>query len=190
MKNEAKFLLITITMIVIAFVIFYCLKLINLHYNVSNVSNSVENICYTQKLVTVHGNSLSPLINDSEKVLLLEGYYNCNDINRNDIIAFKLKTKPKPFVKVVKGLPNDTLEFKGNYAYINGKLLVNSEGKPYIFSERAKRILSIPLINNKIPDNMYLVLGNKIREEDSFDSRYFGYISKEQIIGKVVKISK
>ncbi len=177
----------TIVVSVIVSTTFCCLRLVNLH---NNVSNSIENICYTQKLVTVHGNSLSPLINDSEKVLLLEGYYNCNDINRNDIIAFKLKTKPKPFVKVVKGLPNDTLEFKGNYAYINGKLLVNSEGKPYIFSERAKRILSIPLINNKIPDNMYLVLGNKIREEDSFDSRYFGYISKEQIIGKVVKISK
>jgi len=64
-------------------------------------------------------------------------------------------------------------------SYLNPKLsLFSSE------------ILSITLINNKIPDNMYLVLGNKIREEDSFDSRYFGYISKEQIIGKVVKISK
>jgi signal peptidase I len=114
-------------------------------------------------------------------------YYDCHNINRNDIIAFKLKTKSKPFIKIVKGLPNDTLEFKGKYAYINGKLLVNSQGKPYIFSERAKKILSAPLINHKIPNNMYLVLGDKIYEKDSFDSRSFGYISEDQIIGKIVK---
>ena len=182
MKRKTT-LLIAIS--IVALIIFYYLKLNNSYYN---LSNSTENVCYTSKLSTVHGNSLSPLINDSEKVLLLEGYYNCHNISRNDIVAFKLKTKPQPFVKIVKGLPNDTLEFRGSYAYINGKLLVNSEGKPYIFSERARRILSIPLINNKILDGTYLVLGNKIREEESFDSRYFGYISKDQIVGKVVKI--
>ena len=64
---------------------------------------------------------------------------------------------------------------------------MNSQGKPYIFSERAKKILSAPLINHKIPNNMYLVLGDKIYEKDSFDSRSFGYISEDQIIGKIVK---
>ena len=143
--------------------------------------------CYSERIVTIHGNSLFPILNDSQKAILLEGYYKCNNISRNDIVAVKFKTTNKTFVKIVKALPGDLLEFRGSYAYVDGELLVNSQGEPYVFSERARKVLTIPLINGRVPENMYLVLGNRISEVLSFDSRYFGYVSREQIIGKVVK---
>jgi len=150
----------------------------------------MSNSCYIKRTIaTVYGDSLSPLINNSEKVILLVNYYSCHKIKRNDIVAFKLKTAAYPFIKIIKGLPGDILKFNGSYAYINGKLLVNSQGKPYTFSKRSEIILSIPLIDHKIPNNMYLVLGDRINESLSFDSRAFGYVEKNQIIGKVEILS-
>ena len=97
---------------------------------------------------------------------------------------FKFKTRKELFVKKLVGMPGDVIEFNGNYLKLNNKILKNSKGEPYIFSERSKRILSIPLKNGKIPENMYLVLGEEAKS--SFDSREFGYLSKEHILGKVV----
>jgi len=64
--------------------------------------------------------------------------------------------------------------------------VLNSEGKKYKLNSVQQKILSIPLVDNQIPRNGYLVLGDDI-ESSTFDSRQFGYINKGQIIGKVNK---
>jgi len=64
--------------------------------------------------------------------------------------------------------------------------VLNSEGKKYKLNSVQQKILSIPLVDNQIPRNGYLVLGDDI-DSKTFDSRQFGYINKDQVIGKVNK---
>ncbi|MCS7093758.1 MAG: S26 family signal peptidase [Candidatus Aenigmarchaeota archaeon] len=45
-----------------------------------------------------------------------------------------------------------------------------------------------PLEDGRIPNDKLLVLGEDVR--DSFDSRFFGYISKDRLIGKIIPMEK
>jgi signal peptidase I len=83
-------------------------------------------------------------------------------------------------------MPNDTLEFEEGYMKINGEYVLNSEWSKYKLNSSQQKILSIPLVDNQIPRNGYLVLGDNV-SNGTFDSRQFGYINKDQIIGKVNK---
>ena len=104
------------------------------------------------------------------------------------MVIFRFKTRKELFVKKLVGLPGDRIEFEGNYLRLNGRILKNSEGEPYLFSERSKRILKAPLEGGRIPEGKFLVLSEKVFPTD-FDSRQFGYLEKEHILRKV-KIDK
>lgn len=71
------------------------------------------------------------------------------------------------------------------YVKINNEVLKNSIGQVYQFDERARRILEIPFQDSEILQGRYFVLGEKV-SLSNFDSRTFGYIEKEHIIGKVL----
>ncbi len=147
---------------------------------------SINMSCVTAEEHRVRGTSLQPVLMNGQEVVLLRGYYDCNPVRRGDIVAIKFKTRTEIFVKRIVGLPGDEVRFEGVHLFLNGNLLRNSNNQPYVFSERAKKILSIPLQNGKIPANSFLVLGEEVNEEDSFDSRFFGYISRGHIVGKVL----
>ena len=144
--------------------------------------------CVETRDFTIRGTSLDPLIKDGSMVKGLLGYYQCNPLKRGDLVIFRFKTRKELFVKKLVGLPGDRIEFYGSYLRLNGKILKNSEGKPYLLSERSKRILKAPLEGGRIPEGKFLVLSEKAFPTD-FDSRQFGYLEKEHILGKV-KIDK
>jgi conjugative transfer signal peptidase TraF len=81
-----------------------------------------------------------------------------------------------PLMKEVFGLPGDTILFKKNEIFINGNLFGlrerydrNNEELPWIYEG--------PVI---LKQTQYFVGSHKVR---SFDSRYFGPIDKDQMIG-------
>ena len=75
------------------------------------------------------------------------------------------------------GLPGETIEIKNGKIYINNSPIVED----YIF-ELPKYRTKL----DKIPKGNYYVLGDN--RNDSYGSQYWGYVPKELIIGKVVKI--
>lgn len=84
----------------------------------------------------------------------------------------------KPYIKRVIGLPGESIAFHDGYVYINGQKL----NEPYIggaitFCD-GRKWCSI----DHIPDGMVYVLGDNRR--DSEDSRYFGPVSIDALIGK------
>ena len=189
MKNLGKtfFLLGSIISIALASLWFFGFKSPPVDHTANhNLANQINLSCIEVEKHRVKGNSLEPLVPSGAEVYVLRNYYSCNPLKRGDIVVFKFKTRKELFVKKLVGMPGDVIEFEGNHLRLNNKILKNSRGEPYIFSERSKRILSIPLKNGKIPENMYLVLGEETK--NSFDSREFGYLSKEHILGKVVLI--
>lgn len=143
--------------------------------------------CYKVFLKTIRGNSMFPLLQNGERVKVLYGYYDCYPLLRNDLVVISFKTQPSNFyVKRVVGLPNDKVEIKDEYIYLNNNLLTNSRGEPYIVKGKGVNLLLKPLTNNIIPQGYYLVLSEEVNSL-AFDSRYFGYIEKTHIKGKVIK---
>ena len=111
-------------------------------------------------------------------------------IKRGDIVAFKSPENPKiPFIKRVIGLPGDTLEIRDKIVFINGRRLE----EPYKFLldpnvyERGSGIPQDYLVRDNygpvtIPSDSYFMMGDN--RDNSNDSRYWGFVKAQYIIGK------
>lgn len=157
-----------------------------LFFNSREEQSISNNLCYTESSRTIKGTSMLPFFVNNEEVKALINYYDCNTISRNDIVFFSFKTREGEYIKFIKALPGDKITFNSNYLLINNEYALNSEGDKYKLTSNQIKLLSIPLISNILPKNSYLVLGDNTSSQ-VFDSRQFGYISIEQIQGRVVK---
>lgn len=147
----------------------------------------------TKEKMTVEGGSLEPLIKNGEVVTVLRGYYVCHEVLRNDIVVYQYSGRTNPLVKVVKAIPGDAFSIvsgdKGGewYILVNSEVLKNSSGNPYILNSYAKDLLTLyeKDYGGFVPSTSYLILGELSPTEGSLDSRRFGLIGKNDLIGKV-----
>jgi len=139
----------------------------------------------------VRGDSLSPLIKAGDTVQVLFDYYKCNDVKRDDIVLYSYAGNKEPLIKIIKGMPGDKFKLQqaegGWHILINGEILRNSEGIPYLISGKRYEMLSLYEKDYKgeIPAGAYLLLGNIF--SGTLDSTRFGLISKRDILGKIEK---
>jgi signal peptidase I len=107
------------------------------------------------------------------------------------LIVYSYGGNENLLIKIVKGLPGDKFSLQktegGWHILINGKVLKNSENKPYLLDERSYRMLSLYERDYKgvIPENAYLILGNLV--SGTLDSTSFGLVGKQDILGKAIK---
>ena len=130
----------------------------------------------------VKGASMEPNFFDHEYLIINEIGYRFNSPERGDIVVFKYPRDPSQyFIKRIIGLPNETLEIKdGKITVFNGD---NRDGlllKENYLEEDVKtfgdRTISLGV-------EEYFIMGdNRLA---SFDSRSFGPIKRESIVGKV-----
>jgi signal peptidase I len=128
-------------------------------------------------------------------------------LQRGDIIVFKWPYQDHPhFVKRVIGLPGDHLKLVERKVYINGKLLF----EPYVVHDPtadydplnysfppAGNTLFYPRLEPKwahelrshvqgdelvVPENCYFAMGDN--RDKSSDSRYWGFVDREAIMGR------
>ncbi|MEW5975108.1 MAG: signal peptidase I [Acidobacteriota bacterium] len=112
------------------------------------------------------------------------------EINRGDIVAFKSPENPRiPFIKRAVGLPGETIEIVDKVVFINGKPL----DEPYKFFqddtiyEKGSGIPREYVVRDNfgpltIPSNSYFMMGDN--RDNSNDSRYWGVVSGDNVIGK------
>ncbi|MGH9627733.1 MAG: signal peptidase I [Bryobacteraceae bacterium] len=125
-----------------------------------------------------------------------------NEIERGDIIVFRYPVDIRQtFVKRVIGLPGDHLRIQEKQVYINGKPLDepykfhktdytdayrdNFPGQPYMhLGEEALEMLQNHVQDGAVvvPPNSYFAMGDN--RDNSLDSRYWGFVPRENIIGK------
>lgn len=101
---------------------------------------------------------------------------------RQQIIVFRapLPQEGNPdFIKRVIGLPGDTLEIRAGVVYINGKPLA----EPYREDPPNPNEFRGPW---HVPAGEYFMMGDN--RENSYDSRYWGFVPRANIIGTPVMI--
>ena len=121
--------------------------------------------------IRVDGPSMNNTLSNND-LLFLKKYE--HDYERYNIIVFKFG-KDK-LIKRVIGLQGEEIEIKNNLVYINGEVIE----EPYLDEENLDSNSS-DMEKITVPAGTYFVMGDNRRE--SFDSRYFGPISKNQIFG-------
>ncbi|MCK4835495.1 MAG: signal peptidase I [Candidatus Aminicenantes bacterium] len=138
-------------------------------------------INYIASALKIEGSSMNPVLRDQERVIILKSPVNKNHIHRFDIIVFSTSREPhKKLIKRVIGLPGEHIEIKQGKVYVNNKILNQTFLSPA--DSTAYAMISMKPV--KIPENHYFVIGDNRRI--SKDSRTFGLIPRDRIIGKAI----
>ena len=141
--------------------------------------------------------------NWSDKTMLSRLSYRSSDPHRGDIVVFEIVStplypQPVSVCRRVVGLPGETVDICPPYILINGKKLLDppifakislsEEGySGYVTAKEAKyeenEEIVLPITLG--PDEYFVLSDNSV---ESLDSRHFGPIPREAIVGKVMRI--
>ena len=135
------------------------------------------------------------------------------EVKRGDIIVFRYPVNiDENYVKRVMGVPGDHIRLENKEVFLNGHKLVEPyirHIRPYVLPyadnfpsvqpgpqnnndprqiDRAQGMFDNNVVNGElvVPDGFYFAMGDN--RDDSADSRYWGLVPRENIIGKPLLI--
>ncbi|MBA4535710.1 signal peptidase I [Bacillus aquiflavi] len=135
----------------------------------------------------VNGESMMPTLEEGNKLIVNKISTQIGKLNRFDVIVFHA-TEEEDYVKRIIGLPGDSVEYRNDQLYINGK----KYDEPYLDHYKRENqegyltenfFLKEITGKNTVPGDMLFVLGDN--RKGSWDSRDFGFIKIDQVVGKV-----
>ncbi|MFY0685020.1 MAG: signal peptidase I [Balneola sp.] len=158
--------------------------------------------------------SMEEVIMSGKTVLTIRGF-EWSSFKKEDIVAFEINHSPVTFVKRIVAIPRDTLWIERDFLLVNGieiphdpifEMMVTESNKAdsvdlysalnyrkYILksSKLSDTALATRITFSKeeilvVPDNHYFMVGDNYYE--SMDSRFWGFIPKENIKGRVVLV--
>lgn len=128
--------------------------------------------------IVVAGQSMTPLLNSDDVVLMNKLIYDFKKPERLDVVVFQREDK-KTNVKRVIGIPGDVIHIQGGYVYVNGERLRADNGLDQV---SLAGLAEKPI---QLGEGEYFLLGDN--RDSSEDSRFVnvGNVKEEQILGKV-----
>ncbi|MFD2532441.1 signal peptidase I [Gracilimonas halophila] len=159
----------------------------------------------------VQGNSMFDTIHQGDIILIWKKFKSKNVFKRNDIVLFyyEINDEVIPYVKRITAIPNDIIKINsdklvideqsyphdGLYYLISGD--TKTKGREYLtylmdqsfecveeHNFKIKTISSSTIFS--IPNRCYFLIGDNPHE--SMDSRFFGFIHEDHIVGKVIAV--
>lgn len=127
---------------------------------------------------TVNDHNMEPGLHSGQFVLVNRLVYLFHSPERGDVIVFQEPDNPgTDLIKRIIGLPGDTVKWDGTNVWVDGAKL----NEPYITKAsnyNANTVMPGP--------NQYFVMGDN--RPNSKDSRSFGVVPKDYIVGKAVLV--
>jgi len=129
----------------------------------------------------VKGASMEPTFMEKEYLIIDELSYRFREPQRGEVIVFRYPENPKEyFLKRIIGLPGETVKVSGGKVYVHNKARpegweINEAYLPKNISTEGDRVV---VLN----DNQYFVMGDN--RPNSFDSRRFGPVDRNLIVGR------
>ncbi|MEM7126955.1 MAG: signal peptidase I [Chloroflexota bacterium] len=129
---------------------------------------------FLAQATVVYGRSMEPNLSEYQRLIIDKLSYRFRVPQRNDIVVLNIPTMNEMLVKRIIGLPGETVEIHSGIVYINGLKL--DEGFRHNLSDYDTSPITLGPLS-------YFVLGDN--RTNSNDSRVFGSIKREHIIGRV-----
>jgi len=99
------------------------------------------------------------------------------DPQRQQVVVFRAPLDGSPdFIKRIIGIPGDKLEIRGGAVWINGRPLE----EPYV-TGTPHAATDYKYDSVTVPPGHYFVMGDN--RDNSYDSRYWGFLPRENIVG-------
>jgi signal peptidase I len=124
--------------------------------------------------------SMEPTLKVGDKVIINKLAYKTGRIKRGDIVAFHSPIEEKDLVKRAVAVGGDEIMLTSEgEIYINGEKVIES----YVPMDQALSYINQTVV---LSDDEVFVMGDN--RNNSFDSRYFGTISEEDVFGEFLII--
>jgi signal peptidase I len=133
---------------------------------------------FVVQVTEVRQRSMEDTLDHGDRVLVSKVDYRLHPPQRSDIVVFRPPIDANiPFVKRVVAIAGDTVEIR------DGRVLVNDVevSEPYVIGSTQARAIRYPYV---VPAGSVFVMGDN--RPVSGDSREWGAVRDEEIIGKVV----
>lgn len=163
---------------------------------------------FVAQAYNIPSGSMKPTLLVGDFILVNKLVYRFSEPQRGDIVVFKYPIDPNiDFIKRIIALPGEEVEVRNNQIFINGKPLplievgrgeengvrkvIYEEVLPEGIKHKVQFYEDFPFSKRDfgpvvVPPNHYFVMGDN--RDNSEDSRYWGFLPRENIVGKAFVI--
>jgi signal peptidase I len=163
---------------------------------------------FVAQAYNIPSGSMKPTLLVGDFILVNKLVYRFSEPQRGDIVVFKYPIDPNiDFIKRIIALPGEEVEVRNNQVFINGKplpLIEVGRGEENGVRKVIYEEVMLEGIKHKVqfyedfpfskrdfgpvvvPPNHYFVMGDN--RDNSEDSRYWGFLPRENIVGKAFVI--
>src|SRR3989344_3460559 len=136
---------------------------------------------FVGQLLRITGDSMVPTFKDGEQIIAEKISIKFKDLERGEILIFNHpQNNSRLLIKRLIALPGEKVNL------INGKVLINGSEilEPYL--QPTTQTFGMKIIKDEaefnVPEDSYILMGDN--REQSADSREFGPVKKDMIIGR------
>jgi signal peptidase I len=132
--------------------------------------------------------SMYPTLKEGDRVLVNKLSYKLHDVNRGDVVVFErppseTTTAIPDLIKRVVGLPGEQVVIENGHVYIDGQLLDEPYLPDGVTTSADNAVLKCTRAEPcDVSEGEVWVMGDN--RNDSKDSRYFGPIDEDTIVGR------